>query len=179
MRLYDVPGINSTFIGTIHSMAYNILRNLGYNFKILTDDLDYDLHLELIHKYAQSITEKDYKKYRTQFLSYKLGLISENELMKGISYDSLKELNWMDSDPTDEHPITIKSIAGCAGKKDKALKAPMINAFINDDFILNNKFKENLISGILTAKTNYIPCVDDIVDSYWALKTMLIKEKYI
>lgn|SRR5574344_260716 len=76
-------------------------------------------------------------------------------------------------------PITIKSIAGCAGKKDKALKAPMINAFINDDFILNNKFKENLISGILTAKTNYIPCVDDIVDSYWALKTMLIKEKYI
>ena len=75
-------------------------------------------------------------------------------------------------------PITIKSIAGCAGKKDKALKQPMINAFINDNFI-THKFKDNLISGMLTAKTNYIPCVDDIVDSYWAMKTMLIKEKII
>jgi hypothetical protein len=30
-------------------------------------------------------------------------------------------------------------------------------------------------AGKFINKTNYINCVDDIVDSYWVLKTMLIK----
>jgi len=28
----------------------------------------------------------------------------------------------------------------------------------------------------MKAKTNYIPGIDDLVDSYWALKTMMLKE---
>lgn len=75
-------------------------------------------------------------------------------------------------------PISIKSIAGCAKKQDRNKKVSMINAFIaqKDN---NCLFKENLINKKLLAKSNYIPCVDDIVDSYWALKTMIKKENLI
>lgn len=109
-RLDGVPGINAMFVGTIHSLAYQILRALGYNFKILTDDVDYQLHLEIINKYAKSLTVKEYDKYRTMYLSYKLGIISENRLLDSLSYDSLQELNWMDEEPTDKHPVTVKSL---------------------------------------------------------------------
>lgn len=74
-------------------------------------------------------------------------------------------------------PITIKSVAGCAKKGELSNKNKMINAFTKEP--CKTLFKEFLLNGKLLAKTNYIPCVDDIVDSYWALKTMLVKEKFI
>ena len=74
-------------------------------------------------------------------------------------------------------PITLKSIAGCAGKNKVKSKTPMIDAFIHEP--VNTEFRNAVITGNLFSKTNYIPCVDDICDSYWALKTMLVKEGFV
>lgn len=69
-------------------------------------------------------------------------------------------------------PLTIKSVAGCAGKKDRGDKNSMINAFARQrDF--KSKMRESL--PFLKEKKNYIHCVDDIVDSYWAARTMYKK----
>lgn len=72
-------------------------------------------------------------------------------------------------------PITIKATAGCAGKKTAGEKLPMINAFLR--MAPETPFKKAVSGGELIAKTNYIDGVDDLVDSYWALMTMIRKEK--
>lgn len=72
-------------------------------------------------------------------------------------------------------PNTLKSTAGCATKELRGDKKNMINAFIKEP--LNNPFRIAVQSGNLTLKVNYVDGVDDIVDSYWALRTMLKKEK--
>lgn len=74
-------------------------------------------------------------------------------------------------------PITLKSVAGCAGKNKQASKTPMIDAFKSEE--VNNGFSAGLKTNDFINKTAYIHCVDDIVDSYWALKTMLKKEGFI
>lgn len=71
-------------------------------------------------------------------------------------------------------PITIKSVAGCATKNKMKLKSPMITAFLNES-LQGVPFFNDMLAGKFINKTNYINCVDDIVDSYWVLKTMLIK----
>ena len=73
-------------------------------------------------------------------------------------------------------PISIKSVAGCADKAHRADKLAMIKAFITQVLPSRSEFQEGLRSGELKAKTNYISCVDDIVDSYWAVRTMRVKE---
>jgi len=72
-------------------------------------------------------------------------------------------------------PLTIKSIAGCA-TKDKRGKAFMIKAFIEKD--IKHKFKYVLKDNsiMLKKKTNYISGIDDLVDSYFILETLRIKE---
>jgi hypothetical protein len=74
-------------------------------------------------------------------------------------------------------PITIKSIAGCAkrglGKKE------MIDAFISES--IESSFHQAISTTPARFKnkkeTSWISCVDDIVDSYFTLKTLRIKEK--
>lgn len=72
-------------------------------------------------------------------------------------------------------PITLKATAGCSSKEDRADKTKMIKKYIaqNNDI----KLRLCLANGYMKAKTNYIAGIDDIVDSYWALKTMMQKEK--
>jgi len=74
-------------------------------------------------------------------------------------------------------PISMKAVAGCAKKGETGDKDKMINAFMRQN--VNCRFRQYLLEGRLINKTNYIPCVDDIVDSYWALATMLKKENFI
>ena len=74
-------------------------------------------------------------------------------------------------------PITMKAVAGCAKKDQVADKNKMIKAFTNEP--IKCIFKDFLLAGKLTAKTNFIKCVDDICDSYWAVKTLLVKENFI
>lgn len=71
-------------------------------------------------------------------------------------------------------PVTMKSVAGCAKKGTLADKNKMIIAFMKES--VSNSFHSALIDGKLINKTAYIPCVDDIVDSYWAVITMIKKE---
>lgn len=72
-------------------------------------------------------------------------------------------------------PITLKATAGCSSKGDRADKTKMIKKYIaqNNDI----KLRLCLANGYMKAKTNYIAGIDDLVDSYWALKTMMQKEK--
>ena len=71
-------------------------------------------------------------------------------------------------------PISLKATAGCAGKQDIKDKSKMIKKYILE----NNQIKMRLClaNNMLIAKKNYITGIDDIVDSYWALKTMVKKE---
>lgn len=71
-------------------------------------------------------------------------------------------------------PISLKATAECAGKDDIKDKSKMIKKYILE----NNQIKMRLClaNNMLIAKKNYITGVDDIVDSYWALKTMVKKE---
>lgn len=73
-------------------------------------------------------------------------------------------------------PITLKATAACAKKDSMSSKTKMIDAFIKEP--ITHQFKDALLDGKLLAKTSYIPCVDDIVDSYWALMTMIKKEGF-
>lgn len=75
-------------------------------------------------------------------------------------------------------PLSIKSVAGCARKKDAGEKEAMISAFMKQkDF--ESHFRNMLINEneSMRAKKNYIHCVDDIADSYWAVRTMHDKLK--
>lgn len=73
-------------------------------------------------------------------------------------------------------PISIKKVAGCSDKAHVGDKHAMIKAFLNEKE--KSGFFDVLSSGALLTSTgkNYLECVDDIVDSYWACKTMYFKE---
>lgn len=73
-------------------------------------------------------------------------------------------------------PITIKSVAGCAKKKEYG-KLPMIAKIMEErqgihSFIDCLKYNSNE----LKKKTAFVNCVDDLVDAYWCLKTTIEKE---
>jgi len=73
-------------------------------------------------------------------------------------------------------PITIKKTANCS-KKGMG-KQDMIKAFINTgpDCKFKNFLKENEQLFIKKRGKNYIEGLDDLIDSYYALKTLEIKE---
>lgn len=73
-------------------------------------------------------------------------------------------------------PITLKATAGCASKEKKGDKLAMISSFI-EAVGIKFPFSQGLLSGDLTNKTNFFEGVDDLVDSYWAIMTMIKKEK--
>lgn len=74
-------------------------------------------------------------------------------------------------------PITLKSTAGCA-KKGETGKDKMIERMSEQDGKLH-PFIDILktMPDALKNKTNYYTCVDDIADSFWCLKTLIVKEK--
>lgn len=79
-------------------------------------------------------------------------------------------------------PITVKSIAGAAGKNKG--KDAMIEAFLNHEdklpFLEDTKFYKNMKTNpkMFQTKTGkWCKPIDDIVDSYWILKTYFIKNK--
>lgn len=71
-------------------------------------------------------------------------------------------------------PISLKATAGCASKSDIKDKNKMIQKYI----IENNDIRLRLClaNGYMINRKNYIPGIDDLVDSYWAIKTMIKKE---
>lgn len=73
-------------------------------------------------------------------------------------------------------PITVKSVANCAKKGMK--KADMINAFIQSN--ISSEFRNSLEKNpelFQTKKSQaWVTHVDDLVDSYFVLKTLKVKE---
>jgi len=73
-------------------------------------------------------------------------------------------------------PLTIKSTAGCSKKGMK--KSDMIESFIQN--AKPNSFKEVLKNNITQFKKknseNWIDHLDDIIDSYFAIETLILKE---
>ena len=71
-------------------------------------------------------------------------------------------------------PITIKKTAGCSkrglGKND------MIDAFLEEDTKFGASVKSNLDLFKKKGGKNYIELLDDLVDAYWAVKTLEEKE---
>lgn len=92
---------------------------------------------------------------------------------KGVFLASLID-EWPDVVLETYAPISIKSVAGCSKKAVSGEKEPMIEAFLREDKI-KCLFRDMLRDGKLRAKTNYIHGVDDIVDSYWTVKTLYKK----
>lgn len=72
-------------------------------------------------------------------------------------------------------PITMKSIAGCANKECRGDKLAMIKAFCSLSEV-KSPFKDAIVNEDLILKKNFVEGVDDLVDSFWAFKTMIIKE---
>lgn len=73
-------------------------------------------------------------------------------------------------------PLTIKSTAGCSKKG--MTKSDMILSFIQNS--KNNDFryviKDNTTLFKKKNSENWIDHLDDIIDSYWAIETLLLKE---
>lgn len=76
-------------------------------------------------------------------------------------------------------PISIKSIAGCSKKEMLKDKGCMINAFLNEKHLIGNGYRDALEAGHFIKKTSYCVGTDDLIDSFWVLKTMYIKEKLL
>lgn len=73
-------------------------------------------------------------------------------------------------------PISIKSIAGCA-KKGMSSKTKMIDAIKGENPNIHQLIKTIIMAeDKLKKKTAFVDVIDDLVDSYWALKTFIAKE---
>lgn len=87
---------------------------------------------------------------------------------------------WKDVKIYTYSPMTIKSVAGCSKKDKKGDKHAMIHAFIDEnveDCTFWQKLKDETLSRVnKKGNIDYYHCVDDIVDSYFVIKTLIYKE---
>ena len=137
-RLSDVKDIDKAFIGTIHSLAYRALRSNDSSYKILTDELDMQLHIELIKKYCRYLTLDRYNKYKQAELQYRLGIIDSYTFSTTLTSYEKRELKEIESDyPSPTYPETLGSIC----------KQRHIISF-NELLVLATKYfkEENIIS---------------------------------
>lgn len=63
-RLRGVKGIGDAFIGTIHSFANRLMKESGEKYTLLNDELDNQIHKELIEKYCNHLTIDRYLEYK-------------------------------------------------------------------------------------------------------------------
>ena len=73
-------------------------------------------------------------------------------------------------------PMTMKKLAGCSAKEYQGVKLPMIKAFTHEPLV--SPFKDAVMDGSLILQKNFVEGVDDLVDAYWALQTMIRQENY-
>ncbi len=97
-----------------------------------------------------------------------LNLAGYKFVFLGKVYETFKDITIMTY-----APMTIKSTAGCAGKKSSNVKEPMIEAFIKEE--IDHPFTARLDEGDLlnSGGKNYITMVDDLCDSYWVYRTLI------
>lgn len=81
IRLSDISTIGDAFIGTIHSFANRIMKESGENYTLFTDELDTQLHRELINKYCEHLTIDRYLAYKDLKSEVEMGKADEKVLM--------------------------------------------------------------------------------------------------
>lgn len=64
LRLSDIDAVGDCFIGTIHSFANHIMKESGEKYTLFNDELDIQLHKELIEKYCSYLTLDRYLEYK-------------------------------------------------------------------------------------------------------------------
>ena len=80
LRLSDVEGIGDAFIGTIHSFANHIMKESGEKYTLFNDDLDNQLHKELIEKYCTHLTIDRYLEYKDLKALSDTGKVPQSEV---------------------------------------------------------------------------------------------------
>lgn len=80
LRLSDVEGIGDAFIGTIHSFANHIMKESGEKYTLFNDDLDNQLHKELIEKYCTHLTIDRYLAYKDLKALSDIGKVPQTEV---------------------------------------------------------------------------------------------------
>ena len=140
--------LTNLIINTIDDFIFNTLKLTDYNLYICSEGLSYASRGDATLNLAT---------YKGVLLS-KLYEHYNDHLKRLFTYS----------------PISLKSTAGCASKEDIKDKNKMIKKYILQKN--NIKLRLCLANGFMKAKTKYITGIDDIVDSYWALQTMIKKE---
>ena len=155
--------------------VYNRKRLISFNDS--TSQMNY--HLLMAISLADLIVEKIKlflnPNYKTIFASEGLsfGSIGDASLqLSGYKYIFLSKMLEL-CKPEDIYtyaPITIKKTAGCSKKG--ASKLDIINSFIENgpNVHIRNNMKNDKTP--LKLKVNWIPGIDDIVDSWWCLETL-------
>lgn len=80
LRLSDIEGIGDAFIGTIHSFANHIMKESGEKYTLFNDDLDNQLHKELIEKYCTHLTIDRYLAYKDLKALSDIGKVPQTEV---------------------------------------------------------------------------------------------------
>ena len=80
LRLSGVDGIGDAFIGTIHSFANHIMKESGEKYTLFNDDLDNQLHKELIEKYCTHLTIDRYLEYKDLKALSDIGKVPQTEV---------------------------------------------------------------------------------------------------
>lgn len=83
IRLSDVPKVGDCFIGTIHSFANRIMKESGEKYTLFNDELDIQLHRELITKYCNHLTIDRYLEYKDLQSQIDMGRADER-LLQGF-----------------------------------------------------------------------------------------------
>lgn len=81
LRLSDIDTIGDAFIGTIHSFANRIMKESGEKYTLFNDELDIQLHRELINKYCEHLTIERYLEYKDLKSDVEMGKVDENSLL--------------------------------------------------------------------------------------------------
>jgi hypothetical protein len=130
---------------------------------------------------AITTTLKEYLKEDTVMAFEGLSYASSGDVVLQLGGYKYVLMNWLANYVPLENmftysPISVKSIAGCAKKGMN--KLDMIQAFINSEHqsqfksVLRNNSEKYMKKG----GKSWIDHVDDLVDAYWVLQTVLIKE---
>lgn len=95
MRLSNLNNIGDAFIGTIHSFANHIMKESGEKYTLLSDELDIQLHKELINKYCSHLTEERYLDFKDLEAKVAVGKANERELSGFFAPSEMSEYSML------------------------------------------------------------------------------------
>ena len=95
LRLSDIDTIGDAFIGTIHSFANRIMKESGEKYTLFNDELDIQLHRELINKYCDNLTIERYLEYKDLKSEVEMGKANDNALISFFTPSEQSDFNML------------------------------------------------------------------------------------